>query len=54
MIRKFQNYIERGSWEKDLDRQFDCIERICWAIIILAALYFGPTLLRILMREVGR
>jgi hypothetical protein len=54
MVEKFRNYIEWGSWEEDLERQFDYIERFCWVIFLLAAVYFGPTLLRILMREVGR
>jgi len=41
MGEKFRNYILRGSWEEDMERQFDLLERFCWGTIILAALYFG-------------
>lgn len=54
MVEKFRNYIERGSWEEDLDRQFDLLGRVCWAFIILALIYFSPAIVMILIREVGR
>lgn len=50
MVEKFRNYIERGSWEEDLDRQFDLLDRFCWVVIVLAVLYFGPACLQIILR----
>ena len=52
MVEKFKDYIERGSWEEDLARADDLLDRFCWVVIILAALYFGPALFQILAREV--
>jgi hypothetical protein len=54
MVKKFINYIERGTWEEDIERQFDLLDGFCWVVIIIAAIYFGPTFLRVIMQEVSR
>ena len=54
MVEKFRNYIERGSWEEDLEWADDLLDRFCWVVIILSSLYFGPALFQILVREVFR
>ncbi len=54
MVEKFRNYIERGSWEDDLAKGYDLLDAFCWVVIILAAIYFGPALVQIVLREVSR
>lgn len=54
MVKKFQNYIEQGSWEEDIERQFDLLGWFCWAVIVIATIYFGSAFLHLLMREVPR
>jgi hypothetical protein len=41
MVEKFRNYIERGTWEEDCDRQVDLLAGGCLGTIVLAVLYFG-------------
>jgi len=52
MVEKFRNYIERGSWEEDLEGQFARLKVFCWVVIVLAALYFGGGYLQRLLVEV--
>lgn len=52
MIKKFQNYIEQGSWEEDLEKADDLLNCFCWVVIILASVYFSPAVYQILAREV--
>lgn len=42
MLKKFQTYIEQGPWEEALKRQEKWINKICWFILLAAALYFFP------------
>ena len=39
-IRK---YIEESNWDEWLDRAFEWLDWVSWAVIFLAVLYFGPT-----------
>ncbi len=46
MIRQFKRYIEEESWDEWLLAQEPALNRICWAIMILAAIYFVPAILK--------
>ncbi len=54
MIKIFTDYIERGSWEEDIERQFDLLDGFCVAVIIIAAIYFGPAFVQMVVQEVSR
>lgn len=45
MVKRFRNYIERGTWEEDLEKGDDLIEAACWVVIVFAAAYFGAGVL---------
>ncbi|OPY17090.1 MAG: hypothetical protein A4E74_01533 [Syntrophus sp. PtaB.Bin075] len=50
MIEKFRTYIEREPWDEALLRQEKQLKAVCWAVIVLAVLYFGPVCVGILLR----
>lgn len=50
MLKKIITYIEREPWDEAIERQWIWLDRACWLVILLAVLYFGPTILDILTR----
>jgi hypothetical protein len=50
MIKKFVTYIGQIPWEVEMERQERILNRGCWAIIILAAIYFGPICVQIFLK----
>jgi len=42
MIKRTIAYVEKGSWEEDIERFHKGLEWVCWVVIIAAALYFAP------------
>lgn len=41
MLKRFQDYIENSTWEQLLDDDGHTLRRVCWGILIVAALYFA-------------
>jgi hypothetical protein len=54
MMEKFKSYIEGESWEEHRESAEEWIDGFCWAVIALAAVVFGPAILRILTEAVAR
>lgn len=50
MFKRFILYIEQKPWDEEIERQFHKIDRVCLIIIVLAALYFSPSIINILTR----
>ena len=50
MFRRFILYIEREPWDEAMERQDKWLEKFCWVVIILSALYFIPVCLGIFER----
>lgn len=50
MIKRIQTDIEREPWDEEIERQWIWLDRACWLVILLAVLYFGPTLWHIMTR----
>jgi len=49
MLSRFRDYIERGSWEDDLEKGDDLLAAVCWAVIVFACGYFGQGLIRAIL-----
>ncbi|MHB8772986.1 MAG: hypothetical protein ACYC7J_18480 [Syntrophales bacterium] len=54
MVEKFKNYVEQGSWEEDLESAEEWLDGFCWAVIVLAAVCFGPAIFHVLIEGVTR
>ncbi|MCX5828736.1 MAG: hypothetical protein NTV58_12175 [Deltaproteobacteria bacterium] len=50
MMKRIVRYIENEPWEAELLKKEKRWKAACWAVIIIAALYFGPRCLAALMR----
>jgi len=50
MQRKFETYIGPEPWEVKMLRLEKWLDRLSWAVIVLAAIYFAPICLKILLR----
>ncbi|MHB8123767.1 MAG: hypothetical protein ACYDG4_16640 [Desulfuromonadaceae bacterium] len=53
-MKKLINYIERGSWEEDLESAEEWLDGLCLAVIALAVVVFGPAILHVLVEAVSR
>jgi hypothetical protein len=49
MLKRIRNYIENEPWEHHLERENALIERFCWSVLVLSALYFGTIMVRVAM-----
>jgi hypothetical protein len=45
MFKRFILYIEQAPWDEELERQEKSLERFCWFVIIMAAIFFIPVCL---------
>lgn len=50
MLRKFQDYIENSTWEQLLEEDGRTLRRVCWGILLAAALYFACASVGVLAR----
>lgn len=50
MLEQFRNHIENAPWEHKVRTAERLLNRVTWVILILAALYFAPVILNILLR----
>lgn len=50
MINRFKTYIEKEPWEEQALHAKKHCNGAAWLVILIAALYFGPVCLRILLR----
>ena len=49
MLKRFQNYIENANWERILDEDHKELTVFCWIAIIFSIVWFGPTIIRIMI-----
>lgn len=49
MIKWFQNYIESSDWERHLDEDKPVLTVFCWVAILFSVVWFGPTILQVLI-----
>lgn len=50
MLKKFITYIEQEPWEEAVKRQQRWLDRATIAVIVLAAIYFAPSIVNIITR----
>jgi hypothetical protein len=48
--RSLYRIIEETDWDNELIRQAERIDGVCWAVIALAAVFFGLVLIQIVLR----
>jgi len=49
MLERFRHYIEHGPWERHLEDDKTALVVFCWAAIIFSVVWFGPTIVKIMM-----
>ena len=49
MLKKFQRYIENEPWEHHLDEDSSALVIFSWVAIIFSIVWFGPTILQIMI-----
>jgi hypothetical protein len=49
MLKRFRNYIEHSDWDRHIEEDHAALTVLCWAAIIFSIIWFGPTMLRILI-----
>lgn len=49
MLTRFRNYIENENWERFLDDDNKALTVFCWIGIIFSIVWFGPTMLQIMI-----
>lgn len=49
MITRFRRYIETGDWERFLDDDHKELTVFCWIAIIFSIVWFGPTIIQIMI-----
>lgn len=50
MIKKFVTYIEQEPWDEAIKRQQRLLDRATIVVIILAVIYFAPSIINIITR----
>lgn len=50
MLKRIQIYIEQEPWDEEAKRQFKRIDRACLLIILIALVYFVPSIINIVTR----
>lgn len=49
MLERFQDYIETSDWERHGEDDKPALTIFCWMAIIFSIVWFGPTILRIMI-----
>ena len=54
MLKKFQRYIENGPWERFLEDDNRVLQVVCWTVLVVSAIWFVPTMVRIIVWGPGQ
>jgi hypothetical protein len=49
-IRRFQHFVERTDWDKDVMRFERWVNLICWTVIAVSVLFFIPVSISVVWR----
>lgn len=50
MLKKFQTHIEQEPWDEEIKRQQRRLDCATIIVIILAVIYFSPSIINIILR----
>lgn len=50
MLKRFQDYVENEPWDDLLDRDGRLLRRVCWGVLIVAAVYLGGVMIAVLLQ----
>ena len=50
MLKRFQDYIENSPWDELIDRDGRILRRVCWGVLLVAAVYLGAVMTGILIQ----